>query len=361
MTSQTLAHRQARPRLHVFAPQWGGNLSEAAQACGSLPVTVHAGADEAIMAAQAEPGTIAVIEQDPSYDLTELLLRVSREAPALPGIVIGQNVPVLAVKHIISMSRWDMLDAPVSKDGLEQAVAHVSRREEAGGEDTGKCWTVTGSVGGAGATLIAVEIAYQLSQREENNRVCLVDLNFYDGACASYLNCPSNLNQSALTQSADRIDDELLQAFITRHKNGIHLLSAPRSERLWNAIKPEAILKVLDIVCTSYDHVLIDLPRWPAPWTAAVVTGSDENLVVSELTVPALHAARYRAEEIEDLSEGTATPRILLNRMTRKVFGNAVTVSQAEEAVGRPVYATITSDWEAALSAVNFGQAVSPA
>ena len=82
---------------------------------------------------------------------------------------------------------------------------------------------------------------------------------------------------------------------------------------------------------------------------------------MSELTVPALHAARNRTEELEDVSEGIAKPRIVLNRMSKKIFGKTVTVSQAEEAIGRPVFATISSEWEAALAAVNFGQAVSEA
>ncbi len=115
------------------------------------------------------------------------------------------------------------------------------------------------------------------------------------------------------------------------------------------------------MVCASYDYVIIDLPRWPMPWTGAVVTGSDENIVMSELTVPALHAARHRADELEELSDGIAQPRIVLNRMAKKMFGNTVTVSQAEEAIGRMVFATVSSDWDAAMTAVNFGQAVSQA
>ncbi|WP_300393920.1 hypothetical protein [Henriciella sp.] len=359
--AQTPATPASKARLHMFAPQWGGNVSETAVELPGLSVITHGDVAATLEAAAKEVNGVLIVEQDASFDLVELLIHVSQTHPDLPGIVIGQNVPVLAVKHIISMARWDMLDAPVRSQSLEEAVAHVCRKDTTSGDGTGKCWTVTSSVGGAGATLVAVELAYQISQRESANNVCLVDLNFFDGACASYLNCPSNLNQSALTQSADRIDDALLQAFISRHKNGIHLLSAPRSDRLWSTIKPEAILKVLDVACATYDHVIIDLPRWPAPWNAAVVTGSDEVIVMSELTVPALHAARYRAEELEDLSDGVAQPRILLNRMTKKVFGNAVTVAQAEEAIGRPVYGTVSSDWEAALASVNFGQAVSQA
>lgn len=358
----TPAKRTLPARLHVFAPQWGNNITETASTLGSVSTTLYTTPAEAYEAARTDQNSALMVENNGSYDLVEFLINTGRETPSLAGVVVGQNVPVLAVKQVISLPRWDMIEAPVAAEPLSEVLNNVCRRETAeGGNASGRCWTVTSSVGGAGATLVAVELAYQFSQREKNNRVCLVDLNFFDGSCASYLNCPSNLNQSALTQSAERIDDALLQAFITRHKNGIHILSAPRSNRMWTGIKPEAILKMLDVACSSYDMVVIDLPRWPAPWTGSVVMGSDECLIVSELTVPALHSSRHRAEELEDASDNLASPKIVLNRMTKKVFGNTVTVSQAEEAIGRPVYAAVSSDWDAALTAVNFGQAVGQA
>lgn len=352
--------KKGRMRLHVLAPRWSDSIAAAAGELGSLPVVTHATPEALLDAAGKDADGIILVENSGSFDLVRFLIDVSETCPQLPGIVLGDNVPVLAVKRLLTLPRWDMLEPPVQADNLAEALEGVCRHQ--GGQadgSSGQCWTITPSVGGAGATLIAVEMAYQLSQ--QTSKVCLVDLDFFDGACASYLNCPANLDPSALTQSPDRIDDALLQAFITRHKNGLHLLAAPRSDRLWNSIRPEAILKVLEITCSLYDHVIIDLPRWPCPWTAPVITGSDENMVMSELTVPALHAARSRAEELETLSQGLARPHIILNRMTKKIFGNTVTVPQAEEAIGRPVFATISSDWEAAVTAVNFGQAVSQA
>ena len=361
MSSQSLQTRGS-VRLHVFAPGHGAGISASAGGLSNVAISSHPDPNTALEAARAERGSVLVIENTGTFDLVEFLIRVSETAPTLPGIIIGDNIPILAVKRLMTLQRWDMLPPPIESQHLAETLEVICREDSPQSDGTsGKCWTVTPSVGGAGATLVAVEIAYQLSQREERNKVCLVDLDFFDGACASYLNCPANLSQSALTQSADRIDEALLQAFITHHKNGIDLLAAPRSNRLWNAIKPEAILKVLDIACRLYDYVIVDLPRWPSPWMSSVVTGADENIVMSELTVPALHAARNRAEELEDVSEGIAQPRVILNRMSKKLFGNTVTVSQAEEAIGRPVFATISSEWEAALAAVNFGQSVSQA
>ncbi|MGB3626973.1 MAG: hypothetical protein WA989_14165, partial [Henriciella sp.] len=182
-------------RLHVFAPQWGSNIAESAGQLGAVSATMHASPAEAYDAARTDQNCALLVESDGSYDLVEFLINAGRETPRLSGIVVGQNVPVLAVKQVITLPRWDMVEAPVAADPLRETLNNVCRKETAeGGNASGKCWTVTSSVGGAGATLVAVELAYQFSQREKNNRVCLVDLNFFDGSCASYLNCPSNLN-----------------------------------------------------------------------------------------------------------------------------------------------------------------------
>ena len=78
-------------------------------------------------------------------------------------------------------------------------------------------------------------------------------------------------------------------------------------------------------------------------------------VLVSELTVPALLSARAMAGEIEaDLPEA-ATPRIVLNRLNKKMFGPAPSLGEAERALQRKADGGIASDWEAASTSVNLG------
>ena len=122
---------------------------------------------------------------------------------------------------------------------------------------------------------------------------------------------------------------------------------------------PAAICRLLDVTCQVYDWVLVDLPRGRQPWSLDVLCGSDEVLVVSELTVPALLAARALVGEIEaELSDGRQ-PRLILNRLASRVFGPAPSRAEAERALGRKVDGAITSDWEAAACSVNLGGPIS--
>jgi pilus assembly protein CpaE len=124
-------------------------------------------------------------------------------------------------------------------------------------------------------------------------------------------------------------------------------------------VTPAAVLRLLEAACQVYDWLLLDLPRARQPWTADVLAGSDQILVVSELTVPALLAARALSHEIEAELPDRAHPRIILNRMANRMFGPAPSRGEAEKALGRKVDGVITSDWEAAACSANLGGPIS--
>src|SRR5204862_5618107 len=108
-----------------------------------------------------------------------------------------------------------------------------------------------------------------------------------------------------------------------------------------------------------YDWVVVDMPRLRQPWTLDVLGGSDELMIISELTVPALLSARSLADELEVELPGGPVPRIVLNRLASRMFGPAPSMTEAEKALGRKADGSITSDWEAAAASVNLGGPIS--
>jgi pilus assembly protein CpaE len=119
------------------------------------------------------------------------------------------------------------------------------------------------------------------------------------------------------------------------------------------------VLRILELACESYESVIIDMPRHRRPWTLEVLSGSDEALIVSELTVPALLAARSFSDEVEAALPTGPKPRIVLNRTASRMFGPAPSMVEAERALQRKAEAGISSDWEAAAASVNLGGPIS--
>jgi pilus assembly protein CpaE len=276
-------------------------------------------------------------------------------------MLAGAHLPAALVRALMKLPRSDVLEPPFTSVELAQAAAALlstAGAQAAAPPVNARCWTVMGSVGGCGATTLAVELATALGQRAaQGRRVALVDLNLADGAAAAYVGAsPAMMLADA---AAERIDAAMLAAFSVRTGEGLDLLAGPRDAKALARVSATAVCRMLEVAAQVYDWVVIDLPRQHQPWTLDVLAGSDEILVVSELTVPALIAARSLASEIEaDLPDGPA-PRIILNRLASRVFGPAPSLSEAEKALQRKADGGITSDWEAAAASVNLGGSIS--
>lgn len=283
-----------------------------------------------------------------------------------PVLMVGERLPTVVVRNLLRLTHSDVLDAPFSAEHIAVAITGLLSQPAPAGcapdtpapasQGVSRCWAVLGAVGGSGATTLAVEIATALSARQVKDRsVCLIDLNLADGAAAAYLGATPSMRLAEFSASADRIDPAMLQAFVTPVTRQLDLLAAVRDPTAFDGISREAVLRMLEVACESYDWVILDMPRHRRAWTLEALSGCDEALVVSELTVPALIAARALSDEIEQAMGSKLKPRIVLNRLASRMFGPAPSMAEAERALGCKAEGGISSDWEAAAASVNLG------
>ena len=280
-------------------------------------------------------------------------LGLDRAAP--PLILTGARLPTRLVRAALQLPRADLLETPFAPAELTAMAARLLNAATPAASS--RCWTVIGAVGGCGATLLTAEIAAALAHRHAGARVCLVDLNLADGAAAAYLGATAGMTLDHVAQ-ASRIDAAVLAAFAVQTPDGFDLLAAPRDPGAFGKAPAPLITRLLEVACQTYDWVVVDLPRHRQPWTLDVLAGSDEVLVVSELTVPALMATRAQAAEIEAEAPEAPTPRIVLNRIASRLFAAAPSFAEAERAMGRKAEAGVSSDWEAAAASLNLGGVV---
>ena len=290
-------------------------------------------------------------------ELAFALQALVRTTPPPPLLVVGQALPAGLVRNVVRLARADILEAPFSDTDLAAAVEGLGRPVPAlAGPSASHCWAVTGAVGGAGATMLAIEIAHALAARADRPRaVCLIDLNLADGAVASYLGAQAAMRLADFADAAERLDGAMLQAFVTPVGKSLDLLAGPRDPRAFDTVSREAVLRLLEIACESYGHVVVDMPRHRRAWTLEALGGCDQVLVVSELTVPALLSARALSDELEAEAGEARRPKIVLNRVASRMFGPAPSLAEAERALQRKAWAGVSSDWEAAAASVNLG------
>lgn len=318
--------------------------------------------------AEARAGSIdlALVDVD-SLDPTTLTaaleaLAVSGAAP--PVLLVGARLPASLVRMAMRLPHSDVLEPPHTDDQVREAVFGLldaaGAQQPASAPNNSRCWAIVGAVGGAGATTLSIEFASALAARANRERaVCLIDLHLADGSAAAYLGATAAMGLAEFGPAAERMDAALLAAFTTPIAKGLDLLACPRDPLAFEQISKEAVLRILEIACEAYDFVVIDMPRHRRPWTLEVLGGSDEIFIVSELTVPALLAARALASEVEATLPVGVRTRIVLNRLAARMFGPAPSVAEAERALERKAEAGISSDWEAAAASVNLGGPIS--
>jgi pilus assembly protein CpaE len=327
-----------------------------------------------------EPGSATQLESlsPGAYDLV-LIDADAWDAPALaaavkalscmrhapPVLMLGENLPAGLVRNVLRLEAADILEAPFTPEQLSTAMLALLAEAQpavaptsSGGES--RCWGVTGAVGGAGATTIAIEVASALAAKSSKERaVCLIDLNLADGAMAAYLGCTPTTRLADFGQAAERIDTSMLHAIVTPVSKGLDLIASVRDATAFDVVSRDAVLRMLEVACECYEWVILDIPRHRRPWTLDALAGCDEVMVISELTVPALLAARAYSDEIEDGLGTGLRPRIVLNRLASRVFGPAPSMTEAEKALQRKAEAGISSDWEAAAASANLGGPIS--
>jgi len=302
-------------------------------------------------------------------DTVDLVMAIAGLAarPHPPSVLLaGNHLPASLVRALMKLPRSDVIEAPFTSNDLSRAAGSLLAGAVAAApaapshQVEARCWSVIGSVGGCGATTIAIELATALNERAgRDQRVALVDLHLVDGAAAAYLGATANMLLADASASPERIDAAMLDVFATRLADGLDLLAAPRDAKAFARVSQTAVCRLLEMAVQTYDWIVIDLPRHQQPWTLDVLAGSDEVLVVSELTVPALLSARALAAEVEAELTGGAQPRIILNRLASRMFGPAPSLAEAEKALQRKADGGITSDWEAAAASVNLGGSIS--
>ncbi|MEM6412551.1 MAG: hypothetical protein AAF683_13565 [Pseudomonadota bacterium] len=287
---------------------------------------------------------------------TDWLDTIARQAPETKVLVIGDALPAPAVRAMLRLQSSDLASLSAGASDIVAAAGRLAQTASDGTARPTQCWVTTGAVGGAGATTVAIELACAAAAQDPANQVCIIDLNLADGMVASYLEGEPRLDLVSLSDAPDRLDPTLLSAYVWEHETGVNLVAAPRNPDINEVVTSDLILRLLDTVCTVYTHVIVDMPRTRQSWSKPILSGADQVMVVSEFTVPSLHAAADMCREIDALRSDSELSKLVLNRMSDSK--TEFSVSRASKAIERDIGAVVRSDWKSARAAVNLGMPI---
>ncbi len=346
-------------------------VSVATAAASKIPGAIFAGEFRDYITADRRPqfspllktaqSCVALIDfdRDPELALktTERLHQIFLKKISIVGIGTQLEAGLLlrAVRNGCSEFLTKPVDAADLTTSLQRFHASIAihAHEQAG---TGRVLAFFGSKGGVGSTMLAVHLATHLV-RQHGKKTLIIDHKQQLGHVALYLGLKdTQYHFDELLRNADRLDAELLNGFVARHRSGLDVIASPELAGGPHEAKPEAFERVMDFLRREYDFVLID-SSVAYQDSAPIIDQADEVYIVSTPDVASLRDLARLVENLSLNESATGKLRLVVNRSTAT---DSVTAEQIEKAVRFPISISIPNNYFELLRAINDGEPILP-
>ncbi len=339
-------------------PAFEQSVSATFGASGAIELRVVRGTIASVDNFVTEGVTVVVVDLDATRPeemaaLEHMMLQIGISPPV---VVVTQSFDAEVARSLLQMRVADFLVKPVQPIELVRTCARVARSAVAETKEA-QIYTFIPAVGGAGVTTLAIQTALLLLNSGQRVRptVCLVDLDFQHGACADYLDLEPRLDLKEIEPRPERLDRQLLEIMLSHHASGLEVIAAPNRPAEMRSFDPDMVTRLLDLVSSHFDYVVIDMPRTWFSWTDSVLLGSNRTFIVSEMTVPSIRQAKALVAAIRERLGDGPQPRVVVNRFEQRMFDPGLKKADIEQALGADFAGTIPNNYRLVREAIDRG------
>lgn len=273
------------------------------------------GVAAAIAAYQGEP-TPPLIVVECLKDPQTLLWEIDQLAEVCDAgtkvVVIGATNDIMLFRELMRRGVSEYLVAPVQPLQLISAIGGLFA--DPAQPFVGRSIAFVGARGGAGASAVAHNTAYAMSERIGVNTV-IVDYDLPFGTAGLDFNQdPLGGVADALSQP-DRLDATLLDRMMVRCTDKLSLFAAPATlDGDWD-IQPDAFEEVTSRIRSTAPFVVLDLPHLWSGWMRKTLISADEVVIVATPDLASLRNAKNMIDLIKQGRPNDAPPRLVLNQV----------------------------------------------
>ncbi|MEO1640506.1 MAG: AAA family ATPase [Pseudomonadota bacterium] len=245
------------------------------------------------------------------------VIAAAKEA-GIKVILIAEDVSPTALHQLLREGGDEFVPYPLPENELASAIERVLTKEtapppEAGdtkkfrasGDKSAVVIPVHGVAGGTGATLTAVNLAWELANIDPDNpqKVCLLDLDFQFGSAATYLDLPRREAVLEMLTDTESMDSESFMQALLTYGDKLHVLTSPTDMIPVDMITPEDIGRLIEMASRNFDYVVVDMPSTMVEWSQTVLEMAHVYFAMIELDMrSAQNTLRLkRALQTEDL------------------------------------------------------------
>ena len=216
-------------------------------------------------------------------------------------IVIAEEMSPIALHQLLKLGAEEFVPYPLPNGALHDAIKRMRQKEAAAAatvssstegapiRSTGNREAVILAVqpmaGGTGATTLAVNLAWELTQVDGATppRVCLLDFGLQFGSTATYLDLQRRDVVYELLTDTEMMDQEIFMQALQVFDERLHVLTAPPDMLPLDMISIEDVGRIVEMARTNFDYVIIDMPNTLVQWTETVLQAAHVYFVTLEL------------------------------------------------------------------------------
>jgi pilus assembly protein CpaE len=264
-------------------------------------------------------------------------------------VAIATDFSPDTILHAVRGGAIDCLD--INRE-FEQELRHLLDRVKADTSEkrAGRLIAVIGSVGGAGASMLATNLAVSLAQKDHG--CCLLDLQLRGGDLAMMLQCRPKHNLLSLANKGDQLDRTMFEQSLIRHDCGIQLLAGPEPLSDFRRISVELIHKVVQFARANCGNVVVDMEDCVHPEQMRTLVEADYLIVLLRCDYISLY---HTKKCLEHLASARVPANKILLVANRQGQGKEVPVKNIEETLGRSVKYCIPNDPDVVTASINLG------
>ncbi len=282
---------------------------------------------------QPTPSLVIVESLDPAPQMIALLDRLAEVCdPGTKVMVIGSANDIALYRELMRRGVSEYLVPPLQPLQIIRAIGGLYA--DPSQPFLGRQIAFVGARGGSGASTLAHNIAWTISERMQAGTV-LVDYDLAFGTAGLNFNHdPLQGVMDALGQP-DRLDPVLMDRMMARCTDRLSLFAAPATLDSDYDISSEAYEEVTQKIRAAAPFVVLDLPHGWNAWTRKMLIASDDLVIVATPDLASLRNAKNMVDLVRQARPNDNPPRLVLNQVglpgrpeiPAKDFGDALGIA----------------------------------
>lgn len=227
-------------------------------------------------------------------------------------MVIGNTNDIGLYRQLMTRGVSEYLVPPIAPVQVVRSISQLFADPDA--PFVGKSISVIGAKGGVGASTIAHNLAWALSESAEVN-TALIDLDLSFGTTALDFNHENQQTVADALLAPERVDDAVVSKLLSKVTDRLSLFTAPASVSQIMDIPTDAYTTIIDTVRRVMPYVVLDIPHTWSEWTYQTLLSSDEVILVCQPDLASLRNGKNMIDELKAQRPNDAPPKLVVNMM----------------------------------------------